>query len=120
MKNFIISYIYRLWDNRVKPIKAIKAIRALSKDNEDTEQVFHVIDALKGRSDRKYFKIFSKSEIEKNLKERIHLVDTLKDKDFFQNYQKIPLVISIMSLYTKKIYLLKSLLMLVKTVKRIW
>ena len=82
MKNFLISYIYRLWDNRVKPIKAIKAIIALSKDNEDTTQVFHVIDALKGRSDRKYFKIFSKSEIGKKvLKNRVHLVDTLKDKE---------------------------------------
>lgn len=89
MKNFFISYIYRLWDNRVKPIKAIKAIIALSKDNEDTEQVFHVIDALKGSSDRKYFKIFSKSEIGKKiLKERIHLVDTLKDKESLSKLPK--------------------------------
>ena len=89
MENFFISYIYRLWDNRVKPIKAIKAIIALSKDNEDTTQVFHVIDALKGSSDRKYFKIFSKSEIGKKiLKERIHLLDTLKDKDTLSKLPK--------------------------------
>ena len=89
MENFLISYIYRLWDNRVKPIKAIKAIIALSKDNEDTTQVFHVIDALKGSSDRKYFKIFSKSEIGKKiLKERIHLLDTLKDKDTLSKLPK--------------------------------
>ena len=89
MKNFLISYIYRLGDNRVKPIKAIKAIIALSKDNEDTTQVFHVIDALKGSSDRKYFKIFSKSEIGKKiLKERIHLLDTLKDKDTLSKLPK--------------------------------
>ena len=89
MKNFFINYIYRLWDNRVKPIKAIKAIIALSKDNEDTIQVFNVIDALKGSSDRKYFKIFSKSEIgEKILKERVNLVDTLKDKEFLSKLSK--------------------------------
>ena len=84
-----MSYIYRLWNNRVKPIKAIKAIIALSKDNEDTAQVFHVIDALKGSSDKKYFKIFSKSEIGKKiLKERIHLLDTLKDKDTLSKLPK--------------------------------
>ena len=89
MKNFFINYIYRLWDNRVKPIKAIKAIIALSKDNEDTTQVFHVIDALKGSSDRKYFKIFSNSVIgEKILKERVNLVDTLKDKEFLSKLPK--------------------------------
>ena len=89
MENFFISYIYRLWDNRVKPIKAIKAIIALSKDNEDTTQVFHVIDALKGSSDRKYFKIFSKSEIGKKiLKERVNLLDTLKDKDTLSKLPK--------------------------------
>ena len=89
MENFLISYIYRLWDNRVKPIKAIKAIIALSKDNEDTTQVFHVIDALKGSSDRKYFKIFSKSEIGKKiLKERVNLLDTLKDKDTLSKLPK--------------------------------
>ena len=89
MENFFISYIYRLWDNRVKPIKAIKAIIALSKDKEDTTQVFHVIDALKGRSDRKYFKIFSKSEIGKKvLKNRVHLVDTLKDKETLSKLPK--------------------------------
>ena len=119
MKNFFINYIYRLWDNRVKPIKAIKAIIALSKDNEDTTQVFHVIDALKGSSDRKYFKIFSKSEIgEKILKERVNLVDTLKDKEFLSKLPKILLAISITNLYTKKIYLLKNLLMLAKAVKK--
>ena len=84
-----MSYIYRLWNNRVKPIKAIKAIIALSKDNEDTTQVFHVIDALKGSSDKKYFKIFSKSEIGKKiLKERIHLLDILKDKDTLSKLPK--------------------------------
>jgi len=89
MENFFISYIYRLWDNRVKPIKAIKAIIALSKNNEDTSQVFHVIDALKGSSDRKYFKIFSKSEIGKKiLKERVNLLDTLKDKDTLSKLPK--------------------------------
>ena len=78
-----------LWDNRVKPIKAIKALIALSKNNEDTSQVFHVIDALKGSSDRKYFKIFSKSEIGKKiLKERVNLLDTLKDKDTLSKLPK--------------------------------
>ena len=89
MENFLISYIYRLWNNRVKPIKAIKALIALSKNNEDTSQVFHVIDALKGSSDRKYFKIFSKSEIGKKiLKERVNLLDTLKDKDTLSKLPK--------------------------------
>ena len=89
MKNFYTDYIYRLWDNRVKPIKAIKAIMALDKDKEDTTQVFHVIDALKGGSDRKYFKIFSKSEVGKKiLKEKIHLVDTLKDREFLSKLPK--------------------------------
>ena len=89
MKNFFIKYIYRLWDNRVKPIKAFKAIMALSKDNEDTTQVFHVIDALKGNSDRKYFKIFSESRVGKRiLKEKIQLVDTLKNKEFLSKLPK--------------------------------
>ena len=89
MKKIIIDYIYRLWDNRVKPIKAFRAIIALDKNKEDTTQVFHVIDALKGGSDRKYFKIFSESEVGKKiLKDRIQLISVLKNKEFLSKLPK--------------------------------
>ena len=89
MLKFIYKNIYSIWINRVKPIKAFKAIRALDKNREDTTQVFHVIDSLKGASDKKYFKIFSNSVIGKKILERkIQLVDTLKDKEFLKNLPK--------------------------------
>ena len=89
MLKFVYKNIYSLWINRVKPIKAFKAIRALDKNKEDTTQVFHVIDSLKGASDKKYFKIFSNSIVGKNiLKRKIQLVDTLKDKEFLKNLPK--------------------------------
>jgi len=89
MLKFVYKNIYSLWINRVKPIKAFKAIRALDKNKEDTTQVFHVIDSLKGASDKKYFKIFSNSVIGKKILERkIQLVDTLKDKEFLKNLPK--------------------------------
>ena len=89
MLKFLYKNIYSLWINRVKPIKAFKAIRALDKNKEDTTQVFHVIDALKGASDKKYFKIFSNSIVGKKILDRkIQLVDTLKDKEFLKNLPK--------------------------------
>ena len=89
MLKFVYKNIYSLWINRVKPIKAFKAIRALDKNKEDTTQVFHVIDSLKGASDKIYFKIFSNSIVGKNiLKRKIQLVDTLKDKEFLKNLPK--------------------------------
>ena len=92
MKKNIIDYIYRLWDNRVKPIKAFRAILALDKNKEDTTQVFHVIDALKGGSDRKYFKIFSESEVGKKiLKDQARFVLDHSDLTgllFLQGYSK--------------------------------
>ena len=76
MLKFLYKNIYSLWINRVKPIKAFKAIRALDKNKEDTTQVFHVIDALKGASDKKYFKIFSNSIVGKKILDRKIVQDT--------------------------------------------
>lgn len=86
MLKSLYKNIYNIWVNRVKPIKAFKAVRALDRNKEDTTQVFHVIDALKGSSDRKYFKIFSKTKLGKKiLEKKINLVDTLKDKNFLES-----------------------------------
>mgnify|MGYP005696430567 FL=1 len=70
MLKSLYKNIYNIWINRVKPIKAFKAVRALDRNKEDTTQVFHVIDALKGSSDRKYFKIFSKTKLGKKILEK--------------------------------------------------
>ena len=89
MLKSLYKNIYNIWINRVKPIKAFKAVRALDRNKEDTTQVFHVIDALKGSSDRKYFKIFSKTKLGKKiLEKKINLVDTLKDKKFLESLPK--------------------------------
>ena len=89
MLKSIYKNIYNLWIDRVKPIKAFKAVRALDRDKEDTTQVFHVIDALKGSSDRKYFKKFSNSDIGKKILEsKKQLLDILKDKEFLKNLPK--------------------------------
>ena len=89
MLKSLYKNIYNIWINRVKPIKAFKAVRALDRNKEDTTQVFHVIDALKGSSDRKYFKIFSKTKLGKKiLEKKINLVDTLKDKNFLESLPK--------------------------------
>ncbi len=81
MKNLYI-YCKSLWANRIKPIKALKALRALAANKEDTVQVFHVIDAL-GGTNRKAFKDFKKSDVGKRILEnKIHLIDTLKRKDY--------------------------------------
>jgi len=89
MQNFIFKSVYNLWVNRVKPIKAFSAIRALDRNREDTTQVFHVIEALKGNSDRQYFKIFSESKTGKNiLNNKLQLVDVLKDKEYLSKLPK--------------------------------
>jgi ubiquinone biosynthesis protein COQ4 len=81
MKNFYI-YIKSLWANRIKPIKALKALRALAANKEDTVQVFHVIDAL-GGTNRKAFRVFKKSDVGKRILEnKVHLIDTLKRKEY--------------------------------------
>ena len=81
MKNFIV-YLKSLWANRIKPIKALKALRALAANKEDTVQVFHIIDAL-GGTNRKAFREFKKSDVGKRILEnKIHLIDTLKRKDY--------------------------------------
>ena len=81
MKNFF-DYLKSLWVNRIKPIKALKALRALAANKEDTVQVFHVIDAL-GGTNRKALRDFKKSDVGKNvLENKIHLINTLKRKDY--------------------------------------
>ena len=81
MKNFYI-YIKSLWANRIRPIKALKALRALAANKEDTVQVFHVIDAL-GGTNRKAFRVFKKSDVGKRILEnKVHLIDTLKRKEY--------------------------------------
>ena len=81
MKIFF-DYLKSLWVNRIKPIKALKALRALAANKEDTVQVFHVIDAL-GGTNRKAFRDFKKSDVGKNvLENKIHLINTLKRKDY--------------------------------------
>ena len=47
---------------RIRPLKAWRHMRALIADKEDTEQVFHIIEALNGRSLERNFSAFLNSE----------------------------------------------------------
>ena len=65
---------------RRKPLKAWRHMQKLIADKEDTAQVFHIIEALNGKSNRKDFARFMKSETGPNLLEkRTFLPDILDD-----------------------------------------
>ena len=88
MFNEFLNFFKYTWGKRIKPFKAFKALRALSANKEDTVQVFHIIEALKGPKNR-YFKDFKKSNVGKRiLKDRIHLIDILKNRDYLEKLPK--------------------------------
>jgi len=65
---------------RRRPLKAWRHFRKLMQNKEDTEQVFHIIQALNGKSVFKDFKAFMKSEDgQKRFSERRELPTLLDD-----------------------------------------
>ena len=65
---------------RRKPLKAWRHMQKLIADKEDTAQVFHIIEALNGKSNRKDFARFMRSDTGPNLlKKRTFLPDILDD-----------------------------------------
>ena len=67
--------------NRMQPIVAFKAVQRLIADPEQTQEVFTIIQALSGRALEKAYIRFAGTEVgRKVLRERIELLDTLKDR----------------------------------------
>ncbi|KCZ94588.1 Coq4 family protein [Hyphomonas johnsonii] len=65
---------------KFRPIRAWKHMQNLIADKEDTEQVFHIIEALNGKSLQKNFREFAESkEGQALLAEKIHLPPRLDD-----------------------------------------
>ncbi|MFN3211527.1 MAG: Coq4 family protein [Henriciella sp.] len=65
---------------RRRPLKAWRHMQKLIADKEDTAQVFHIIEALNGKSTRKDFARFMRSEIGPDLlNKRTFLPDILDD-----------------------------------------
>jgi len=65
---------------RRKPLKAWRHMQKLIADKEDTAQVFHIIEALNGKSNRKDFARFMRSDTGPSLlKKRTFLPDILDD-----------------------------------------
>ncbi|MFN7054667.1 Coq4 family protein [Hyphomonas sp.] len=70
---------------RVQPLKAWRHMQKLIANKEDTEQVFHIIEALNGRSFEKNFKTFIESpEGPRLLKERQYLPPLLDDHSWIE------------------------------------
>jgi ubiquinone biosynthesis protein COQ4 len=70
---------------RVQPLKAWRHMQKLIANKEDTEQVFHIIEALNGRSFEKNFKAFMASpEGPKLLRERQYLPPILDDHSWIE------------------------------------
>lgn len=70
---------------RLRPLKAWKHMQKLIADKEDTKQVFHIIEALNGRSFEKNFADFMASpEGPRLLKERVYLPPILDDRDWIR------------------------------------
>ncbi len=66
----------------IRPLKAMKHMKALLKDNDDTEQVFHIMEALSGKSflrDLKKFAALEKGA--ERLRERENLPELLDNHD---------------------------------------
>lgn len=70
---------------RVQPVKAWRHMQKLIANKEDTEQVFHIIEALNGRSFEKNFRTFVASpEGKRLLKERQYLPPVLDDHSWIE------------------------------------
>lgn len=71
--------------SRFQPLKAWHHMQKLIADKEDTEQVFHIIEALNGRSFEKNFAAFVASpEGARLLKERTYLPPILDDHSWIR------------------------------------
>lgn len=70
---------------RVRPLKAWRHMQNLIRDKEDTEQVFHIIEALNGRSFERNFQAFIESpEGRSRLRERASLAPVLDDRSWIR------------------------------------
>jgi len=70
---------------RVQPLKAWRHMQKLIANKEDTEQVFHIIEALNGRSFQKNFAAFAATpEGKRHLKERTYLPPILDDHSWIE------------------------------------
>ena len=68
--------------NPMRPLVAWRALRRLIQYPEDTAQVFEIIRAIGGRAIERGFRRFRLTPVgEKILREKINLVDTLKDRE---------------------------------------
>ena len=68
-----------------RPIKAWRHMQRLIADKEDTEQVFHIIEALNGKSFERNFKVFAATEAgQKLLAEKPYLPPLLDDHDWIR------------------------------------
>jgi ubiquinone biosynthesis protein COQ4 len=66
-----------------RPLTAWKHMQKLIADKEDTEQVFHIIEALNGRSFERNFAVFAATEAgQKWLNEKPYLPPILDDHDW--------------------------------------
>ncbi|PHR94225.1 MAG: hypothetical protein COA69_01105 [Robiginitomaculum sp.] len=67
---------------RMRPLKALRHFRNLVADKEDTEQVFHIIQALSGKSFLRDLKRFARSsEGKQHIKNKRFLPPILDDHD---------------------------------------
>ncbi len=67
--------------NRMQPIVAFKAVKRLIADPEQTQEVFTIIEALSGRALENGYLRFADTDVgRKVLREKIDLLDTLKDR----------------------------------------
>ncbi len=70
---------------RRRPLKAWRHMQRLIADKEDTEQVFHIIEALNGRSLERNFKAFVDTpEGRRHLRDRVYLPPLLDDRDWIR------------------------------------
>lgn len=68
-------------DTRLRPLEAVKAVRRLLANPEATDEVFHILGALRGRSDERPFHRFRGSAMGRRiLAERRNLFATLSDR----------------------------------------
>ena len=74
---------------RRRPLKAWRHMQKLIADKEDTAQVFHIIEALNGKSNRKDFARFMQSETGPDLlKKRTFLPNILDDHEPLKSLPK--------------------------------
>jgi ubiquinone biosynthesis protein COQ4 len=69
--------------NRLQPGVAFKAIKRLLADPEQTQEVFTIINALSGPALQNAYVRFADTEVGRHvLRNKINLLDTLKDRDY--------------------------------------